>query len=86
MQQEASSREEEMSLFLVKYNHLKAELEEKRKKIFAVQNQIEILSSNLENDVTLPYAVKNVLNNPRLTGIHNTIGKVIETKTNTQQP
>ena len=80
MQQEASSREEEMSLFLVKYNHLKAELEEKRKKIFAVQNQIEILSSNLENDVTLPYAVKNVLNNPRLTGIHNTIGKVIETK------
>ena len=77
--EEKASLEEKMSLFAVKYGSLKNDLEQKRKVIFALQNQIEILETNLENDVTLPYSVKNVLNNPRLTGIHNTIGKVIET-------
>ena len=76
--EEKASLEEKMSLFAVKYGSLKNDLEQKRKVIFALQNQIEILETNLENDVTLPYSVKNVLNNPRLTGIHNTIGKVIE--------
>ena len=41
-------------------------------------NQIEIINANLENDVSLPFAVKSILNNPRLKGIHSTIGKLIE--------
>ena len=40
-----------------------------------VYNDMKILQQNFLSEPTL----KNVLNNPRLTGIHNTIGKVIET-------
>lgn len=36
------------------------------------------LEDNIENNSSLPYAVKNVLNNPKLNGIHNTIGKIID--------
>ena len=45
-----------------------------------IKNKIKIIEDNIENDVKLPYAVKSILNNPRLSGIHNIIGKLIETK------
>lgn len=43
-----------------------------------LDNRIQTLQENIENNGTLPYAVKNVLNNPKLRGIHNAIGNVIE--------
>ena len=43
-----------------------------------VKAKIESLQSSIENNDLLPYPVKSVLNNPKLTGIHNTIGNVIE--------
>ncbi|MCI8575590.1 MAG: hypothetical protein HFI09_03880, partial [Bacilli bacterium] len=46
----------------------------------SLQNQIDILETNIANDVKIPSSVKNVLNNPRLEGIHGTIGKLIEVK------
>ncbi len=46
----------------------------------SLKNQIEILKDTIENDSKLPYAVKCVLNNTRLSGIHNVLGKLIETE------
>lgn len=43
-----------------------------------IKNEIEILKESIDNNSTLPYAVKKVLDNPKLRGIHNTIGNVIE--------
>ena len=43
------------------------------------QNKIETLKQNLENNGTLPYAVRNILSNPKLKGIHNVIGNLIDT-------
>jgi len=43
-----------------------------------VKAKIETLQASLENNDLLPYAVKAILNNPKLTGVHNTIGNVIE--------
>ena len=43
-----------------------------------VKAKIESLQNSIENNELLPYAVKAVLNNPKLTGIHNTIGNVLE--------
>ena len=40
--------------------------------------KINSLKDNIENNTTLPYAVKNVLENPKLRGIHNSIGSLIE--------
>ena len=41
--------------------------------------KIEMLKNAIENNSGLPFAVKNVLDNPKLSGIHNVIGALIET-------
>ena len=38
-----------------------------------------MLKNTIENNAGLPYAVKNVLDNPKLTGIHGVIGNLVET-------
>ena len=48
------------------------------KEKFELENKIEILENNILNNETLPLSVKNILNNPRLNGIHNTIGNLID--------
>lgn len=40
--------------------------------------KIELLKTNLENDSSIPSAIKNILNNKRLKGAHNVLGKLIE--------
>ena len=51
--------------------------------ILRQKNNLEIKAENLkesiENGGMLPIAVKNVLNNPKLKGIHNILGNLIET-------
>ena len=43
-----------------------------------IKNEIELLKERIDNHDNLPYAVKKVLDNPKLRGIHNTIGNIIE--------
>lgn len=52
-------------------------LMEESKKIYLWENKITILENNINNYENTPLAVRNILNNPRLKGIHNTIGKLI---------
>ncbi len=59
-------------------NSILSEINLKNKLIGEVNNKIDIIESNLENDSLLPYAVKSVLNNPRLKGIYGTLGKLLE--------
>ena len=40
--------------------------------------KINNLEDSIENNSLLPYAVKSILSNPKLIGIHNTIGKILE--------
>ena len=47
-------------------------------KITSLKHRKDILMDSIENNSTLPYSVKNILNNPKLTGIYNIVGKVIE--------
>ena len=53
-------------------------LMEANKKAFLLQNKIDILENNIINAENTPVSVRNILNNPRLFGIHNTIGKLLE--------
>ncbi len=48
-----------------------------RNEVF-IKNKIESLQTSIENNDLLPSSVKSVLNNPKLNGIHNTIGNIIE--------
>ncbi len=63
---------------VMKSEEYNTKLLNKNKEQLNLANQIEILESNIENSEKLPLAVRGVLSNPRLTGIHNTIGKIIE--------
>ena len=43
-----------------------------------LENKISYLKNSIENNDTLPYGVKNILNNPKLRGIHDIIGNLFE--------
>ncbi len=69
------------------YNNLTYEKEVLLKKLFllnkediSLKNKIEILNETIENDYKVPQAVRSVVNNNRLTGIHSYLGKLIETE------
>ena len=63
-----------------KQNNLINELNENIRKITDKKYKIEYLENSLKNNNSLPNSIKHILNNPRLTGIHNIIGKLIEVK------
>ena len=60
-------------------NNLQASLNDLSKTILVLENKIEILKDNIHNNSKLPQAVRSVLHNMRLKGVHNTIGNIIST-------
>lgn len=58
--------------------NLNSKLNQKLREITAQKHRKEVLMNSLENNSSLPYSVKNVLNNPKLTGIHGVLGKLLE--------
>lgn len=73
-------KETELNKYLKNKEELTKEYNLKLKEEYELKNKISILENNIENDTRLPFAVKSVLNNPRLDGIHGIIGKLIDTK------
>ena len=59
-------------------NEIQLNLNDIIKNINILTAKIDTLRLSLDNNSTLPIAVKNVLDNPKLRGIHNTIGSLIE--------
>lgn len=53
-------------------------LMEANKAKFLLENKIEILENNILSAEAAPVSVRNVLNNPRIHGVHNTIGKLLD--------
>ncbi len=45
---------------------------------FLLENKISILENNILSSESAPASVRNILNNPRLFGVHNTIGKLLD--------
>ena len=68
------------------YNKLKNRHDENEKQLL-IQNRLEnetsykidMIRNSIENNSGLPYAVKNVLDNPKLVGVHDVIANLIET-------
>ena len=46
--------------------------------ITSLKHKRDVLNDSIENNALLTYSVKNVLNNPKLSGIYNVVGRVIE--------
>lgn len=53
------------------------EYNRKNKELLELNNKIDILNNNILNEVNIPLPVKSILNNPRLKGIYNTVGKLL---------
>ncbi len=66
--------------YMATKSSLTSEINLKDRLLSEVKNKIAIASSNIENENFTPYSVKSVLNNPRLKGICNTLGNLIEVK------
>lgn len=50
----------------------------KKKDNYDLDNKISVLENFIENGGNLPTSIKNIMNNPRLNGIHDVIGNLIE--------
>ena len=64
----------------IKKNSLNQELIKCNKELGILENRKDIVEMNIESNERVPYAVKNILNNPRLTGIHGVVNNLIEVK------
>lgn len=62
----------------VKKSNISAKINEYEKNILVLENKIEILKDNIESGAKMPSAVRSILNNMRLQGVHNIIGNLIK--------
>ncbi len=69
--------DEEVTL-KIKKTTLNNQINRNEREVLELQNKLEILENNINNDLKVPSAVKNILNNIRLKGVHNTLGKIID--------
>ncbi len=79
LSEKKSILENEYNLISEKKVSLQRSIEDNNKNILDFQNKINIIENNLLNDNSVPFSVKSVLDNPRLNGIHNILGKLIDT-------
>jgi len=68
----------ELLKYKIKRTTIGSQVEDKNKQLLMLQNKIEILENNILNEEKLPNSVRNVVNNTRLDGVHNTIGNLID--------
>ncbi|MBE6161483.1 MAG: hypothetical protein E7158_04610 [Firmicutes bacterium] len=73
-----SNLEEDETLKKVKRNNLSSKLNDMIATNFSNKSKKEVLEKMIENDSKLPSSIRNILSNPRLKGIHNTIYKLID--------
>ena len=59
-------------------NRIITSLEQKNRDKTNLKYQIDVLEHHIENDSAIPSSIKNILNNTRLKGTHNILGKLIE--------
>lgn len=43
-----------------------------------IKSEIDVLNDSIDSNSSIPFAVKNILNNPKLKGIHSTIGNILD--------
>ena len=69
----------EYNTLIAKRNTLSDTLNKTNRDILILKNKIDVLKSDIEHDVGVPYAAKSIISNPKLNGIHNVLCKLFET-------
>ena len=75
---ELEKLENEKNRITTRKNTYEQELTKKIREKNIIENKITYLRESIDNNSSLPHAVKTVLDNPKLRGIHNVIGSLIE--------
>lgn len=70
--------EEETSMLKIKVNSANNSYNDYQRQLYECDAKISILENTISQDAKMPPAVKNVLHNPRLSGIFGALGKLIE--------
>ena len=80
LKKKSSSLELEKNNLSEKQNHLSLENQAKNREYLNVIQKIEVVTNSLESGSFLNHSVRSVLHNPRLRGIYDTLGNVLNTK------
>ena len=76
---ESLSKEQlEFNSVNTKKDHAYVDLNNKKRELYDITNKINSLKAYIEANSSMPSAVKSVLNNPRLKGLHGTIASILE--------
>ncbi len=67
----------ELNSLDAKIKNYNSTINDLNKERYILENKISVLDSSIQNNERLPRSVQNILNNPRLKGIHGTIGNNI---------
>lgn len=73
-----TEKNNEIQVLKNKRQKLNLDLTDKVRFRTSIENKIETLKDSIENNSLLPSSVKNILNNPKLRGIHDVVGKLFE--------
>lgn len=76
--EEINKQEQEQAIIKSNKTSLDKKLSIEFRNSLNIKQKINSLKESIENNSSLPQAVRNVLNNPKLIGIHNVIGNLIE--------
>lgn len=60
-----------------KQNNITKTITNNTRQLTNLKYKIEYLENNIQNNFSIPNSIKQILNNPRLSGYHNVIGKLI---------
>lgn len=78
LRNQLSESEKKLAEIKARKQTLESELNKNFYKLNVVKNHITDLEISIENNGSLPLAVRNILNNPRLKGIHDIVGNIID--------
>lgn len=77
-EKEINEKEQEQAVIKSEKTSIDKKLSNEFRNNLNIKQKINNLKETIENNSSLPQAVRNILNNPKLTGIHNIIGNLIE--------
>ena len=75
--QELNDKENEINSLKEKNDANLREISYKKKDNYDLENKISVLENFIENGGNLPVGIKNIINNPKLKGIHDVIGNIV---------
>ena len=69
--------EKELKNLLSKKNKISNDIDSNNHKLTNLKYRIDYLKDNINNDKSIPNSIRKIMDNPRLKGYHNIIGKLI---------